>query len=344
MTDSTDANIGQDRSERADAILRGVAIVLASLVLGGVALFGYTVWKGRSVEQTSTPAQRALVELGDFVKKNPNSAAARVRYGEALATAGLPEQATEQLEAAVKLDENHTGAWLDLGMIAMSLDERAKAEQYFQKVIDLTAGQEFEAVNQRREKALFHLGEIALDDRRFEDAAGFFKAAIRIRRDASDSYYLLGQSLRGMGDDAAAVKQLENAILFDPNYAEARFLLGEIMLEQGDRINAAVHLVKAAEVAPQAQQVKEALGSLGTVDEAIARAKRFLADKQYQQAVEEALLARALGPSNANAELVYAEALLAKGNRRAAKKAAAKAVELDPNNAEAKQLLDSLGS
>jgi len=343
MTDGVDDRKDRSQSNRVETALRAVLIVLVAAVIGLSALFGYTVWQTRKAEETATPAARALVGLREFVRANPNNAAGRVRYGEALAAAGQFPESIVQFKAAVKLDPKHTGAWLDMGLVAMQTDQRKAAEGYFTKVVELTEGAQYENINQRREQALFHMGEIALDERRYEDAAGYFKAALRIRRDASDTYYLLAASLHGLGDDNAALEQLEAATAFDPNYAEAHYLWGQILLEKKDLINAAVHLRLATELAPDAKEAAEAFAELGTVDEAIDRSDEALAQKRTQAAVDAALLARQIDPTSVDAVLAHARALIALGDEdKAAKTTLEEALELDADNAEAKQLLASL--
>lgn len=335
---------GESRSQRTDSILRVVIIVLVAAIIGAVLLFGYTIWQSNKAEQTATPAQRALVELEKFVRKNPNNAAGRVRYGEALASAGMLDEATAQFKNAVKIDEKHTGAWLDLGIVAMQADERGPAERYFTKVVELTEGANYESINQRREQALFHLGTIALDDRRYEDAIGYFKGALRIRRDASDTYYLLAQSLRGMGDNTAAMEQLDAALSFDPNYAEAHYLYGLILLDDKDKVNAAVHLRKAADLKPDSPLPREALKKTGDAKDAVKAAQAALADERYGDAIDAALLARALDPKSVAAGVAHVQALIGKGDEKAAKKVFAEVELIDPKNAEIVKLKAALGS
>jgi len=332
MSENVPETRGASRApERTDAIIKIVIVALVAGVLGLGALLGYTVWQGRQEELTATPAQRAIKDLEAAVKKAPNSAATRVRLGEALAAAGSLKPAAEQLAIAIKLDKKHTGAYLDLGIISMEGKEYGPAEKYFTKVVELTQNTQFEAMNSRREQALFHLGEIALSQKRYEDAAGFFKGAIRIRKDASDTYYLLAQSLRGLGEDDAALKQLDAALAFDPNYPEAHYLYGVILLEKGDKINAAVHLRKAADLAPEQKQPEEALKKLGSAKDALKAGRQLLADGNKSGAVDQALLATILDPSSTDATLFYVEALLAKNDKPGAikvlKAAALKAPE-----------------
>ena len=306
------------KPERTDAVLRVVIVALVAGVLGLGGLLGYTVWQGRQEELTATPAQRAIKDLTAAVKAAPNSAAARVRLGEALAAAGSLKAATEQLSIAVKLDKNHTGAFLDLGIIAMQDKQYGPAEEYFTKVVELTQNTEFATMNTRREQALFHLGEIGLMQKRYEDAVGFFKGAIRIRKDASDSYYLLAQALRGMGEDDAAIKQLDASLAFDPNYPEAHYLYGIILLGKGDKINAAVHLRKSADLAPEQKLPLEALQKLGSAEDAIKLGREELAAGKQQAAIDQALLATALDPTSSEATLFYVDALMAQGDKAVA--------------------------
>jgi len=345
MSDNAPATREPSRSpERTDTIFRIVIIALVAGVIGLGALLGYSVWQGRQEELTATPAQRAIKDLEKSVKAAPNSAATRVRLAEALAAAGSLKQANEQLAIAVKLDKNHTGAYLDLGIIAMEQKQLGRAEKYFNKVVELTQNTQFEAMNSRREQALFHLGEIALAQKRYEDAVGFFKGAIRIRKDASDTYYLLAQSLRGMGEDEAAVKQLDAALAFDPNYPEAHYLYGVILLSQGDKINAAVHLRKAADLAPERKQPVDELKKLGTAEDAIKSGRELLADGKKQAALDQALLARALDPKSVAATIFYADVLVAQDSKPAAIKALKEAAVSEPANKELQSKLAELGA
>ncbi len=75
---------------------------------------------------------------------------------------GQVPEATEQLNAALKIDPKHIGAYLDLGLVALAAKNPAAAESYFKKVVDLTEGSQYAALNSSRETALYNLGLIAL--------------------------------------------------------------------------------------------------------------------------------------------------------------------------------------
>ncbi len=220
-------------SGRLDTLLRWLVVLGVAVVLGLGGLLGYSVWQARNAEDLSTPAGRAIADLKDRVKATPNDAELRVRLGEALATAGLIDEAIEQFRTAVKLEpEAHRGLprprhHRDAEEAAQDrrglLQQGRRAHDEQRDARTSTSG---------RETAFFYLGEIALDAKRYEDAVANFKASLRIRRDASDTYYLLAQALKGMDRNDAALKQLDAALAFDPNYAEAHYLMGEIYLDR----------------------------------------------------------------------------------------------------------------
>jgi len=333
----------RSRSDRIDAVLWWAVILSVAAVLGLAGLFGYSVWQVRQEESLSTPAGRAIQDLKARVKATPNNADLRVRLGEALASAGLYEDAVGQLRTATKLNPNHNGAYLDLGILALEQRQPKSAEGYFKKVIELTTG-DMEGVNQRREQAYFYLGSIALDEERYEDAAANLKAALRIRRDAADTYYLLAYAYKGMDNKDAAMKQLDAALAFDPKYPEAHYLMGQIYLEDGDKINAAVHFRLAADNAPNQDLPQEALAGLGAPEDAVAQGRADLREKRYQAAIEAALLAQAIDPKNVPAVVLHAEAAEASGETSAAIAAYKQLLELEPKNQKAAEALKRLGA
>lgn len=325
-----------------DTALTAVMWSLVTLVLAVGVLFAWTVYSDRQAERGATPATRALLDLEQLVRSDPQNANARVRYGEALGAAGLVDQAIEQLSAALELNPEHTGAMLDLGILAMQKKEYRTAEGYFQKVLDLSEGQEFEFINERRELALFYLGEIALTEKRYEDSIPFYKAALRIRRDASDTYLELALAYRGTGNDKAAKKQLDIALTFDPSLAQAQYEMGDILLAEGDEVKAAFHLGRAYQLAPENQQAAEAVAKMGPVEKRMAAAEDALEAGDKPTAVKEAKIAFSLDPVNFDAALLLGRILEADGQKTDAVNAYGDANTLRPNDPQVVEALDRL--
>lgn len=293
-------------ADRLDTVLNYVVLLLVAAVLGLGGWFGWTIYQTQRQERLSTPAGRALDELERQVRAAPNDVVLRVRLGEAYASSALYDKALNSFDQALKLDKEHTGAYLDIGLVYMAQSERGKAEKAFQKVVELTAGTEYEALNARREQAFFYLGQIAVDDGRYEDAIGLLKEALRMRRDASDSYYFLARAYRGLDEQDAAFESLEIALAFDPNYGAARYELGQYYMDASNEASAAVEFRRVADTNPDSEIPIEALSALGTVESRMKAAEEAKADGDLTKAIEQAYVAVAIEPLHIPALLLRA--------------------------------------
>lgn len=298
-----------DRS--ADNLLSLVAWGLALLVIGGIAYLGWTVYEGRTQAQLSAPAQRVVSELESQIRANPNNADYRVRLGEAFASAGVMPQAIQQLNSALKIQPKHTGALNDLGLIAMAQGNYGAAQGYFQQVLKLTEGEDPSLGDPTRENAFFNTGVIALKQRQYDTAIGNFKESLRLNRTASDTYFYLAMAFKGLNQPDAELEQLQNALLFDPTYAQANYELGMYYLARKDYVDAANHLKASVTAAPKAQPAVDALNSIGTSQDWMAKSKAAQASHDTSAEVNAAKVAFILAPDN-KATAVYLANLLEK--------------------------------
>ncbi|TLM77923.1 MAG: tetratricopeptide repeat protein [Actinobacteria bacterium] len=338
------SRLGGIAPSRLDDGLRIAVYVLAVLLAVLAVVFVGTVINDRRAESEATPASRTLKELRGLVRATPNDAELRVRYGEALAAAGILDEAVEQLNQALKANPDHTGALIDLGRLAMQQGEYGTAEGYFQKVVDLTSSGQYTGIDERRELALFHLGEIALTQKRYEDAVPFFKEALRIRKDAADTYLELALAYRGMGRDEMALEQLEIAVAFDPGMAQAQYELGDIYLDAGSELKAAEHFGLAYALAPDNQIAADAVDSLGPVERRMAAARKALDAGDVETAVSESQFAALLDPEGFDGALLYAQALEASRDTSAAVAAYKDAAKIEPENPAVTDALARLGA
>jgi len=294
-----------------DTGLNVVVTVLVVAVVALAAFFGYTVWRDRQSQELTNAPARVIRSLKTQVRQAPNDVILRVRLGEALGAAGLYSESIEQLNAALKLDPKHIGAHLDLGMVAMLTENDDEAVEYFKKVVALTEEAQYAKVDQRRELALYNLGQITLRQQKYEAAAGYFKAALRIRKDASDTYLNLARALRGLEDYDSAIQNLEYALSFDPGFAEAHYTLGQVYEQKGDKVNASYYYYQAARLEPDAELPQEAIASFGPPSEWVARAESQLSEGAPDDALDSALIATNLDPKNVDAIKVHAKVLVA---------------------------------
>ena len=216
-----------------------------------------------------------------------------MRLGEAYAAAGKNQEAIEQFNAALKLDGKHMGAWLDLGMVAM-IDEARRRGQLAtsQKSSKLTDTGAMRYSDARREQALFNLGNIALNKNDYEKAIGYFKEALRIRKDASDTYLLLARAFVGLEDTDSALKYVEYALAFDPNFAQANYQAGELYLQEEGLLEGVRAHRRAIDAAPEAPEPQLLLAKLGTAKSWSEKAKALEDGSEPKKALEYIKIAR----------------------------------------------------
>lgn len=311
-------------------------------VVGGITLafslyFAYSVYAVQRAEREASPAARAVATVSAVVDQSPNDATVRVRLAETLFSAGLRRQALEQLKVALELDPENVPAYLDFGIIHLAEGNLAESERYFLRVIELTQATQYADINDKREKAFFYLGAVAAADERYEDAVGYYKAALRIRRDASDTYLGLGRAFLGLGDSDQALEQLRIAVRFDPGYAEAQYEIGLIYLERDDLVNAAWHLRAAVDAAENSELAQETLESVGKYETWFGDAQKAFDGGDFAAARDAAAISRALRPDSAEAIVLHALALEKLGKKDDALAAFKDALDVEPDNAEAKE-------
>lgn len=142
------------------------------------------------------------------------------------------------------------------------------------------------------------------------------------RSDTPESMITSAKSYLEKKDDKAAVIQLKNALQSNPELAEARFLLGQALLDGGNPTGAEVELRKAMTLKYPLDQVAPLL------------ARTMLLSGQAKKVVDEFTTAQLVAPE-AKADLlaVLGQAQLNLGKPDAAKEAFAQAVSLVPEHA-----------
>jgi tetratricopeptide (TPR) repeat protein len=173
-----------------------------------------------------------------------------------------------------------------------------------------------------------------MEQKKYEEAVGFFKAALRLRRDASDTHYALAFTYRQLGEKDGYKEELKAALIFDPSMPEANYDMGNVLLSEGDVAGAAEHFRRAADAAPNVAKPRIALSKLGSAREHLAKAKALEAT-DAKSALAEARIASALNPRSVEAALLVAKLYEKAGKRQDATDAYQKVIEIDPGNEDA---------
>ncbi len=324
-------------SRQLDTALRiaGVLVVIALVYLA------YTVWDVQRTVERGKVSNRAIDALVAAVNEHPRDPSARVLLGQALFAAGRSNDAVEQFQAALKLDENNVGALEGLALIALQREEWRTAEGYWRRIItELTSGQ-FAGVDERLERAYHYLGVTLIQLQDYEEAVRYLKEALRIRRGASDTHYALALAYKGLGSKDNQRKELEAALAYDPLMPEANYEMGLLLKAEGDDAGAAELFRRSVDGAPGRREPLRELTAYGPFEERLARARSLVATDKAQALVE-ARIAVALEPRNLEALRLMAQLLDDIGSPKDAKAAWERLLQYAPGDAEASAALKRL--
>lgn len=312
-----------------------VALTVVVILVGG--FLGYQIWaQNRQVEE-ATPAARAIDALVDELRKDPNNIDKRMRLAQTMSLVGRDDEATEQYEAILTINKEYTPAIAGIGFIAMKQQDWATGEKYFRKVVELEqTGEASMGPDTQLETAYFYLGTALMEQKQYEEAAGYFKQALRIRRDASDTYYALAICLRELGNEVGYRENLENTLAFDPKFPEANYDLAMLLLKDGDIAKAAELFRASADEAKNAEKPRAELDRLGPFEERFAEAQ-LLAEKNPKKALVEARIAVALEPRDVEALTLLGDLYAKTGKNEEATDAYKRALAIDPQNPEAQE-------
>ena len=310
--------------------------VVVAAVVGLVGYLGYAYLSTQNRERTTSPAARSVANLSAIVRAQPNVAAARVKLAQALAADSRVAEAVTQYQAALKIDPGNVDALSGLGVIAMQRQQLKTAEGYWLKVIDLIGTAEMATKDQRLEVAYYYLGTTYVEMKRYQDAVGYLKEALRIRKDASDTHYMLSVAYRGLNLDDQAQQELDITLAFDPNNAQANYDMGVLRLKAGDRATAAELFRRSIDNAPSDKLALPTaeLKKFGDAAAHLAEAKKLTAT-DAAKAVVEARIAAALDPKSIDAVRIVARAYEQLGKKPEATTAWQRVLQLSPKDPEA---------
>ena len=167
-------------------------------------------------------------------------------------------------------------------------------------------------------ECLHHLGVIALQTGRHDEARNLIAKAIARNDAVPECHYHIGLACALLGDMAAAAAHNRRAIELKPDYVDAHLNLGNVLKAQGRPVKSAACYEQVLALRPQSAEARynlaNVLGEQGRLDAAIA---------QYREAL-------ALRPDYAEAHNNLGTALAATGDLSAAAAHYQRALTLAP--------------
>ena len=287
------------------------------------------------------------------VKARPAFAEARIELGDMLRRTGDFDGAASELERAIELKPQAPLAIYDLGLVQLALGNVAEAKKDIQRAIEMQP-----AFPEARQS----LGEILILEHDWAGAAAAYKQVLADRPDSLQSANGLAVALSHLGDRSLAAAAFEKAhklsrqmiqrqraeianakalnlwqagdtdgafavfnqaLSYDPEFAEAHYSLGRLLWKLGKADEATAQYKSALDYRPR---YPEALNELG--EAYLALGQTDLAVRQFRTAL---MVRFALAPAHLN----LGRALNKQGRRDEAEEQFQETILLAPQNADA---------
>ena len=193
---------------------------------------------------------RAISQLEQSVRLNPESAEARSMLGLSYAMRLNAGKAIEHIERAIALEPENGEHYMLLGKAHMLLTDDDGARAAYERAIELGL---------KRGKPYYDLGIISDRENRLDDARAFFEKAVETAPQLAPSCDLrLGIIAEKEGDASRAIDLYERALRGDSDLTTAHYRIAKLYLEAGRDSLAQSHLrefqrLKAAEVEAEAR-------------------------------------------------------------------------------------------
>jgi len=167
--------------------------------------------------------------------------------------AGKPAQALAAAKRALQLAPEHADSHAELGLCHEQDRQLAAAEAAYREA--LRRDPEHGMANLQLGALLARAGQPAVAVRHFE-------VALRTLPNLPLLHCNLGTARFALEDGAGAERAYRQALLLEPQYAQARFLLGRLLLWQGRRREAREELLAAQQLRPGDAAIRAALAEV----------------------------------------------------------------------------------
>ncbi len=292
--------------ERLGRLVWIVAGLLVVITIG----FGVFYYRDRYVHANQPLVEREIAQLENAVRQDPQNADFRVAVAQRYLDEGYLDQALKQAQQALKIDDQLESAYVILGQIYVKKGNLQDAESNFRKVVELNQGNQFAYLNRQLQFAHYQLGQIAMERNDYATAVDEYRASLQIRGSDADARLALALVLQKQGQHDEAIKELNEATRFVPDFAEAyealttsymvkglqvetRYAQAMVVFSKGDYQRAARELSEVVKSKPELPGAHLGLGlsyeQLGKRDEAIAAFKQVLALRSGDVAAIQAL-------------------------------------------------------
>ncbi len=177
---------------------------------------------------------RAIDQLTQAVRLDPESAQAQSLLGLAYALRLKPGIAIQHIDKAIALDPDNGTYHMHLGKAYMLLTDYDRAKGAYTRAIELGL---------KRAKPFYDLGVISEREGQLQEARTFYEKAIEMVPEmAAPCNLRLGIIAEKRGDPARAIHLLAAALEADPDLTAAHYRIAQLYLKTGSHALADHHL------------------------------------------------------------------------------------------------------
>lgn len=325
----------------------------ASIVLGNVYVLRGEFELDRGAFEKAEPLYRKAL------RANPNFPRANIGLGIALQKLGRAEEAREQFLKAIETDPENAMAHVMLGNIFLDKGSQDEAEQLFRKAIALDPG-EFSGYHQlgymylqqrQYDKAeplllkavqlypsLFpgfrNLGRLYSETKKWDQAETMYRKCIELQPKGPASYFDLARVYDELKEWDQAATMYRQCIELQPNHSAAHSWMAHDLAELKRMDEALTAAGKGLQLAKTQIELGNAHGAIGRVQ--LERGELGEAEAHLKKGLE-------YRPNVSSRWFYLGTVHESKGNRDAAIAAYRKSLEINPDEARAKEGLKRLG-
>lgn len=160
--------------------------------------------------------QRAAKAYRRALEQAPDSASAHTGLGSVLLATNQPQDALVELRRALELEPQNSLAQANLGAYYIKMGDFAAAKKVLVALgEDPAAGANY-----------IYLSESSLFEQKLFEPQEYARKAVKLLPDSAPAHYQLGRVYREMERSVQAEQEFRQAVILDPQFAEARFALG----------------------------------------------------------------------------------------------------------------------
>ncbi|MGH7482508.1 MAG: tetratricopeptide repeat protein, partial [Longimicrobiales bacterium] len=179
----------------------------------------------------------ALADFREVLGKRPGFADVHNLAGLCLSFLGQPDEALEEFDKALALNDGYIEAYLNRAITLNELGRYEEAREAYLRAghHERQVGGPFPtAVTARIANVHAQLGDLYLEAGAPADAEAQYATALRLRPEFDDIRCKLAESLIRQGQDREAEAELRAALEGNPRFTIARIALGLLLFQRGD--------------------------------------------------------------------------------------------------------------